>query len=434
MILSWMLYSTLLALLLGVAAAMLETPIHQRGWPVRALWITATAGSFLIPVAGRFLSIAGVGMRGSAADGRMAFRPSAEQAGFDGLRSVRFPFDFPSPLELDALLIGMWITCSALAVVALMATHAAVLRRSKSWQLSELDGQEVWVSSESGPAVVGFVRPRIVVPRWLLARDRGERELVLLHEAEHIKAGDQRVLFVGLLALLALPWNVPLWWQWRRLRQAVELDCDRRVLAKGMAPLPYSRLLLEVTERGVAHRFVVAGLAESPLFLERRIRLMLPKTPAWGFLRSTTAALLASILVVASCSMDQPADPSSADVTLWIVPGAYHLGTRDSEPLSVGDLRGALQAALATSAAPSVLNVRAAGSTGFDFIMARRAACEAGVRRLEYDLDIPAGSSTSGDRERARGTEEIGPPCVTGGSQERDTAAVTGGPNPSSDR
>jgi hypothetical protein len=160
---------------------------------------------------------------------------------------------------------------------------------------------------------------------------------------------------------------------------------------------------------------------------------MLPKTPPWSFLRSSTAAVLASILVVAACSMDQPADPSTADVTLWIAPGAYHLGTSDSEPLSVDELRGGLEAALATSAAPSALKVRTVGdeSFGYDFIMARIAACEAGVRRLEYDLDIPAESSASGDAERGRGTEEISPPCVAG-SQEPDSVAgeLTSGQNP----
>jgi hypothetical protein len=31
----------------------------------------------------------------------------------------------------------------------------------------------------------------------------------------------------------ALPWNVALWWQLMRLRAAIELDCDKRVVADG---------------------------------------------------------------------------------------------------------------------------------------------------------------------------------------------------------
>ena len=38
------------------------------------------------------------------------------------------------------------------------------------------------------------------------------------------------------MAVVLMPWNLPLWWQWRRLRFAIEVDCDARVLASGRIP------------------------------------------------------------------------------------------------------------------------------------------------------------------------------------------------------
>ncbi|UUZ52386.1 hypothetical protein LP419_22985 [Massilia sp. H-1] len=44
-------------------------------------------------------------------------------------------------------------------------------------------------------------------------------------------ARDPQLLGLALLVLVAMPWNLPMWWQLRRLRHAIEVDCDARVLA-----------------------------------------------------------------------------------------------------------------------------------------------------------------------------------------------------------
>ena len=51
MILHWMVYCTVVALLFGVAAGSLERVVRQRGWQVRWLWAGAMAGSALLPAA-----------------------------------------------------------------------------------------------------------------------------------------------------------------------------------------------------------------------------------------------------------------------------------------------------------------------------------------------------------------------------------------------
>jgi TonB family protein len=122
--------------------------------------------------------------------------------------------------------------------------------------------------------VVGFLRPEIVLPAWVLDWDPALRRLIVAHEREHVRAGDGRLLLAGLLLLCAAPWNLALWWQWRRLKQAVETDCDRRVLAAAPDVRRYGRLLLEVAERTKRHALPMAAFAESRSTLERRIRMM----------------------------------------------------------------------------------------------------------------------------------------------------------------
>jgi TonB family protein len=89
-----------------------------------------------------------------------------------------------------------------------------------------------------------------------------------------VRAGDGRLLLTALLLLCAAPWNAALWWEWRRLRQAVETDCDRRVLRSQPDVRRYGTLLLEVANRTRRHALPMAAFAEPRSFLERRLRMM----------------------------------------------------------------------------------------------------------------------------------------------------------------
>src|SRR2546425_8392911 len=49
--------------------------------------------------------------------------------------------------------------------------------------------------------------------------------------------------------------------QWRRLRLAVEMDCDARVLAQGRSAPAYGQLLLQVGRRSEEHTSELQSLA-----------------------------------------------------------------------------------------------------------------------------------------------------------------------------
>lgn len=162
-----------------------------------------------------------------------------------------------------------------------------------------LDGVPVLLTDSIGPATVGIWRSRVLVPRWVLALPKEQRQYVIRHEDEHRKGHDARLLFIASLPLLLLPWNLGLWWQLRRLALAVEMDCDNRVVAAlGDAPA-YGQLLFRIAELGntgprLQPAFLGAGM------LERRLRRLLVPTQlrrAQRFLLPVLAcALLAAVL------------------------------------------------------------------------------------------------------------------------------------------
>ena len=251
---------------------------------MRWLWAGALAGSALLPPLAFLLDARRQALALSGAE-PVGAAPAA------GAIWLSDPFaSMPEPsIDLTPWLIALWAGGSAVAMAALVASYATLRRRRRAWVRREVDGHDVWVAPDTGPAVVGFLRSRIVLPEWVLERGDGERSMVLAHEAEHLRAADPRLLLGGLLVAAALPWNPALWWQCRRLRHAVEVDCDLRVLARGLDARAYGRLLVEVTERGTARRLAVAALSESQSSLERRIRLMFSPKPRGWWIRAATS-------------------------------------------------------------------------------------------------------------------------------------------------
>ena len=168
--------------------------------------------------------------------------------------------------------------------------------------------RRVFVSKNVGPAVTGLWRPRIVVPGWALEITPSQRELMLLHEEEHVQAGDPRLLAWGLLAVVLAPWNPALWWQLRRLRLAVEVDCDARVLRRAARAPEYGELLLHVGRRRGQLALGTAALGEPVSFLERRIRRMATVLPRWRWLGALGGFAVATGAVVVACEAPRPVD------------------------------------------------------------------------------------------------------------------------------
>lgn len=314
MIHSWMLYSSAVALLLTIAAHLLEGVLRQRNVAIRPIWIAAAVGSLLLQTLA-LLSPAAVPAP-ALTGGAYVEAPASEAVAADATSAAMTAASESTTrraernVELDRWLLGAWGIASLLTLCGVAASAYLLRRRSREWVASQLDGHHVWISCDTGPAVIGFFRSRIVIPEWVVGQNEAERTMILAHEDEHVRARDPHLLLGSVILLIALPWNLALWWQAHRLRHAVEVDCDRRVLARGVDAQRYSRLLVAVSERGTAHRLMVAALAESPSALERRIRLMLRRPARRWMPRMLAGAVPAVLLVAVACEIPRPTMPA----------------------------------------------------------------------------------------------------------------------------
>lgn len=292
MIAPWLLYTTFFGALLGVLGLVGERALRLRGEATRWLWLAAAVLTVLAPIPLNLIrrdphAVSGVVIP-AGAGGAITGRPGA----------------------INTLLLAIWLLASTLVALRVIGAAMALRRRRRAWILVELGSHHVLLTDELGPALIGWRRFTTVLPRWAFTFDESARALMLEHEAEHARAGDPHLRTAALVALILMPWNVALWWTTRRLRLAVEIDCDRRLLDRGVDPRRYASLLLAVGERVSTTPFAWAtALGESPSSLEQRIVAMtsrhLPRHP-----RLATAAVSAAVLLIAAIACAAPVPDS----------------------------------------------------------------------------------------------------------------------------
>jgi hypothetical protein len=280
MIAAWMLYCVLCALGLSLAAVLAERALLLGRGPVRHVWIGAVLMSVLVPAAAYRYAPRATSTIADVRDGS-ALPPTTvldslatSPAGAASPSTTSTPrWNWRAALaEADTPLAIAWLTLSSVLVAHFLFGTIALSWMRRWWRRDTVQGVDVLVSEVTGPALVGALSPAIVVPEWTLAMDPSQVSLMLRHEQEHRRARDGQLLTAAHFALIAMPWNVALWWQLVRLRVAVELDCDARVLRDADAR-SYGDLLLEVARP--RRRLMLMGataFAERASQLERRIR------------------------------------------------------------------------------------------------------------------------------------------------------------------
>jgi beta-lactamase regulating signal transducer with metallopeptidase domain len=307
-------YAALAATALGVAAWALERAALLVGRPARWAWVAATVGSLALPV-GALLA------RPDAADPAAATARPERQANDEGAwaallaraarRAARATVAPADLARFDEPLAGAWAAATSLLLLRRLTAARRLTRRARGWPSRIVAGRRVRVAPDAGPAVWGALRPEIVLPAW--AVDDPRLPLIMRHEAEHCRARDPLLLAAAELAAVCVPWNPALWWQLRRLRAAVELDCDRRVL-HGAASAPridrglYGRLLLDVAGRATAGPTLAPGFAAWHVTaLERRIHAMTAGRPSHAPFRAAVALGAALVAGAAAAALPRPA-------------------------------------------------------------------------------------------------------------------------------
>ena len=203
---AWLAASMALALLLSTAAWRAERLLQRRGRTTRWLWLAAIAASVILPLAWL--------------PGVLAAMPATQ-----------------SQLKLG------WFVLSSGMLTLLVLRSVWLLSHQRRWQKTSLLGTPVFLSGGIGPCVAGLLRPRIVMPVWLQLIPPRQQALLLAHAQCRLAARDPQLLALAYALLVLMPWNLPLWWQLHRLRFAIEVDCDARMLAHGHALRDYATVL-----------------------------------------------------------------------------------------------------------------------------------------------------------------------------------------------
>jgi hypothetical protein len=99
-----------------------------------------------------------------------------------------------------------------------------------------------------------------------------------------------------------------------RLRLAVELDCDARVIGAGTAPQIYGNLLIDVATLHAGHRVPALALLNPPSNLQRRLTAMRPQSIRFARLRLTAAGIAALGALIVACQAELPTDQSVASL------------------------------------------------------------------------------------------------------------------------
>jgi bla regulator protein BlaR1 len=315
--LAWMLYVIVVSLLLALAALALERAARIRRKRTRWLWGASMTASLLLPllvsavagVAAPITPITPITPLARDVAPAMPARVVALPSGWLTATAGRFP---ASP-DLDRLLQLGWGAASAILLLTLLAGHVQLKRRRRGWARGEMAGVAVHVSQDAGPAIVGLWNPQIVVPRWLMQSPAPVQELVIAHEQSHLDAHDARLTTLALGLIVCMPWNLPLWWQLRRLRCAVEIDCDARVLRRGHDVARYGETLIAVAERQSAAIALVPAMAEprswfGQRWLEQRLRTMLRRDTRCPRASAIVLACLGTACAVGAAELTPPSN------------------------------------------------------------------------------------------------------------------------------
>lgn len=329
---TWMLYAAALATLLAAAAACAERALRAGGKAARRVWTLSLMLSLVAP-----LAALGVASRTPGPSTPTAATPSAtsrdDGAGLLALLArVRIHDDLAPGVAdrwraLDEPLLAGWLVASLAACAWLLLARRRLQAAARQWRPATIDGARVLVSADAGPAAVAGDGGRIVLPAWALTLDEPSRTLLLAHERAHLAARDPELLVAAAVGVAVAPWNPALWWQYRRVRLAVEIDCDRRVLRRHPDVAAYGALLLDVARRRGATRPTLAAAFSAPApttALERRIRSMTSRRPRHAALRALAFGALGTALVIVACEAPRPTalKPTSRVPLASITPAA----------------------------------------------------------------------------------------------------------------
>lgn len=308
--LAWTFYALLISGIAALAAAAAEQALRLCNLPARGAWAGAMVASVVLPLMAWFgggppapsivLPAVGVGEAVSALGG--AVGGSTATGGGDAVAA------------LDNLLVWCWGVTAGAGLLWLGLSALRLHRSLARTPTRSVGDVDVHLTEDEGPAcwMIPGLRTCVLLPAWLWEVEPEQRRLAVAHEREHLRRGDSLLTVAGYVLVAVAPWNLPLWWHLRRLRRAVEVDCDARVLNAGADPRSYGDLLLTVGGRANGPAWTALPLSNKGSQLEDRIRYMTAHPPERRGVRVAVFAVTALVSAIVACETEPPGPSGTA--------------------------------------------------------------------------------------------------------------------------
>jgi beta-lactamase regulating signal transducer with metallopeptidase domain len=112
------------------------------------------------------------------------------------------------------------------------------------------------------PTAIGFRKPAIILPAWLLESTPAEElKYILLHELAHLSRRDDWTNLAQKVLKAVFFFLPSVWWIERKLSLDREMACDDAVLARSGSPRGYAECLAHIAERSFLRRQIALAQA-----------------------------------------------------------------------------------------------------------------------------------------------------------------------------
>jgi beta-lactamase regulating signal transducer with metallopeptidase domain len=280
-------------LLIALGVSLLLRLMRQQNSGTRfAMWLIALVGIVSLP----FLGISGPGQH------IVNFHSHSE-------------FVVPSFWALAFLMVWAPVACAAIARVAVGLLQIRQIRKScTEIYPANLDPALRTLLEQSNrpirllvsdkvrvPAAVGFVKPAVVLPAWILHEfSCVELRPILIHELAHLRRYDSWTNLFQKVARALFFFHPAIWWIDARLSLEREMACDDAVLTATINPRAYAESLIGLLEKSCSRRgwtMVQAAVTRARETSQRISRILSASGSATTRVALPTLGLAAALFV-----------------------------------------------------------------------------------------------------------------------------------------
>ena len=186
------------------------------------------------------------------------------------------------------------------------------------------------------PFTVGFLRPVVVVPRFLLSDSDDVLGLILAHEFAHVGRRDWVVNFALLLLSMPVCFHPCIALMRKKVETAREAACDEIASGCMASASVYARALLDLAGKlaqrqpplAAAHKGAALGVLDGSA-LGDRIRRLMDRSPRLGnkrtrpILAGCLSVLLATCIAVTSVALASPSPPKPDNSVVGVWSGQF---------------------------------------------------------------------------------------------------------------